>query len=46
MTAKHNLGSGPDSPMVSGMGTTVRLANFMTACPNGGGTQQAAVQAP
>jgi hypothetical protein len=45
MTATYDLKSGPDDPMISGMGTTVWLANYITFCPNGGGTQQFGIQA-
>jgi hypothetical protein len=45
MTATYDLSTGPDDPMVAGMGTTVWLANYTTMCPNGNGTMQAAIQA-
>lgn len=45
MTATYDLTTGPDSPMVAGMGTTVWLANYITNCPNGSGTMQNVIQA-
>ena len=35
MTADYSLGNGPNSPMVTGGGTTVWLATYTTRCPSG-----------
>ena len=35
MTANYSLGNGPNSPMVTGGGTTVWLATYTTRCPSG-----------
>lgn len=45
MTATYDIGSGGESPMVAGMGTTVWQATYTTYCPNGPGSMVAGVQA-
>jgi len=45
MTVSYDLSTGPDDPLVSGMGNSVWLATYTTVCPNGPGSYMAAIQA-